>query len=506
MEPDDRRGWAGRDDKAVVELIQAEAVGIAGAHARIAGLVAELFGRTSMAAQESPSGAETLARRKLVEYELRAALRLTWRQAGDQVRAAVALDERMFATMIMLRAGAIDWGRVQVIAKHATGLGDHVHDRVVAGGASSRVAEEAARAVVRRLEEAVLAEAPVLSPGRDGRLEQRLAEAVAEIDPEYAESLRVQAVKRRSVSPPRASSDDPEERELKDVWAQLPAPEAQAVWRTIDGYARHLRALERGQSCERTLGELRADVLTHLILRGHPPVATPDGAVIDWTKVAGFDRYGLRANIDVTVSLETLLGIRDQPGHLTGHGPITAQVARDIAFKAGGSWRRVVTDAAGQVVDYGRTRYEPPAPLKEFVQARDRSCRTPWCDRPAGTCDADHVVPYPAGPTAAHNLQCKCRHCHRMKHEGRWRHEYVEHDQRSGQAGLELKPNSHPGRPLGERLAWPAGTIRMISPTGMEYYSTPAQVRRRPRLRRHPLVQAAAEATANAPDSGPPPF
>jgi hypothetical protein len=117
------------------------------------------------------------------------------------------------------------------------------------------------------------------------------------------------------------------------------------------------------------------------------------------------------------------MGLDDQPGELAGYGPIPADVARDIA--AGGTWKRLLTDpVSGMLLDYGRTTYRPPAGLADFVRARDHTCVFPGCSRPADACDIDHRKAYPEGPTSEHNLECLCRHHHRLKHEAGWTVEY----------------------------------------------------------------------------------
>jgi len=59
--------------------------------------------------------------------------------------------------------------------------------------------------------------------------------------------------------------------------------------------------------------------------------------------------------------------------------------------------------------------YRPSAALERFVRCRDLTCRFPNCDRPAGSCDIDHTIPYPIGPTHASNLKCLCRKHHLLK-------------------------------------------------------------------------------------------
>jgi Domain of unknown function (DUF222) len=178
-------------------------------------------------------------------------------------------------------------------------------------------------------------------------------------------------------------------------------------------------------------------------------------------------RAGVRAHVQVLIDLATLLDLRDHPGHLEKHGPITAHYARALATLPGGLYRRLITDpATGRLLDRAGTTYRPAAALRDHVIARDQTCRHPGCTRPAVVCDTDHIVPYPAGATCEENLCSNCRHDHRLKHEGRWRHR------------RSTDPDHTPG------------TVIYTSPTGRQFISRPAQLTRptpagaRPDLRR----------------------
>ncbi|NKY23210.1 hypothetical protein, partial [Cellulomonas denverensis] len=99
--------------------------------------------------------------------------------------------------------------------------------------------------------------------------------------------------------------------------------------------------------------------------------------------------------VHVTVALTTLLGLDELPGDLHGIGPVDADQARQAAFAAGATWRRLVTDPqTGAVLDVGRRRYRPPDPLAAHVRARDRRCARPGCDVPATRCDLDHTIEF----------------------------------------------------------------------------------------------------------------
>jgi hypothetical protein len=125
--------------------------------------------------------------------------------------------------------------------------------------------------------------------------------------------------------------------------------------------------------------------------------------------------------VRVVVAATTLLGLDDAPGELAGHGPIPADLAREIAADPTGTWQRILTDpVSGALLDVGRTSYTPPAAMAEHVRVRDRTCRFPGCRQPAERCDLDHVRRYPDGPTSRCNLCTECRHHHRLKHESDW--------------------------------------------------------------------------------------
>jgi hypothetical protein len=126
--------------------------------------------------------------------------------------------------------------------------------------------------------------------------------------------------------------------------------------------------------------------------------------------------------IQVTVAASTLLGCDEQPAELDGYGPITAQTARRIAADRSGTWRRILTDpASGQVLDYGRKTYRPPANLADHVIARDRTCVFPHCRRPARHCEIDHGDPWcTGGHTNADALHPLCTRHHHARHNAGW--------------------------------------------------------------------------------------
>ncbi len=189
---------------------------------------------------------------------------------------------------------------------------------------------------------------------------------------------------------------------MASLWAYLPAEIATAVYARIDMLARKLRVGEE----TRTMDQLRADVLAELLL--------------------GKGWEGLAAQVFIHIPLDTALGIRDDGCELVGHGPIPAEVGRQIMNQPNSVWRKVLTDpVTGTVRDIGRKRYRPPAALAELVRVRDRTCRAPGCNRPAQRCDADHCTAWSQnGDTCEHNLCCLCRYHHGLKDEPGWTFEF----------------------------------------------------------------------------------
>ena len=78
--------------------------------------------------------------------------------------------------------------------------------------------------------------------------------------------------------------------------------------------------------------------------------------------------------------------------------------------------------AAGGCAHAGESpAYRPPPRLREFVIARDVTCRNPSCRQPAWRADLDHTLPYDQdGRTCDCNLGGGCRKHHILKQNPRW--------------------------------------------------------------------------------------
>jgi Domain of unknown function (DUF222) len=169
-----------------------------------------------------------------------------------------------------------------------------------------------------------------------------------------------------------------------------------------------LHSLTSGQTDARSADQRRADALIDVFTRVLSDPSLPE-------------QHRHRPAINVTVSISTLLGCDNQPAHLDGYGPITAALARRIATDQTGTWRRLVTDHTGQLLDHGRRTYRPPANLTHHIIARDQTCTFPGCRRPAKLCDLDHGEAWgDGGATTADNVSALCQRHHNAKHHAGW--------------------------------------------------------------------------------------
>ncbi|MEJ1086714.1 DUF222 domain-containing protein [Microbacterium sp. Mu-80] len=153
---------------------------------------------------------------------------------------------------------------------------------------------------------------------------------------------------------------------------------------------------------ERTLDQIRADLLTDLLL-----TATP-------TEVHGTGLENITARIQVTVAATTLTGADNKPAQLDGHGELHPDIARSLAGRNTG-WTRLFLDPTGMVTE--TDTYTPTEPMRRFLRARDQHCRFPGCRMPVHRSEIDHTHDHAhGGPTATDNLAHLCKTHHALKH------------------------------------------------------------------------------------------
>jgi hypothetical protein len=385
-----------------------------------------------------------------------AAFTLSWSRQAATVFLGVARDliVRLPAVYAALVEGQIDLVRARVFAD-----------------ATALLAVEKARLVAARL----LPAAPALTAGQ---LRSRLRYQVFKVDPGQAQRRCVAAMAER-----RVYTDLREDGTAELVGTGLPPHRAAAAFDRVDRLARAARAA----GDVRGLQQLRADAYLDLLAgvpfdvrpsrdpvteaadavptggaRVDDPGAMPASVGQDGPDpgASGGDRGACggvqpaprRGVVNLHVSLTTLAGLDDDPALLPGWGPVTAEIARQVAADPDMRWQATVTNDRGDPLHLlpirarpssmdaglgGRTppvtavdtapggppaapreARRPTAAAQAYVYARDRTCRAPGCRRRAQACDLDHTRPYAeGGPTEPDNLCTLCRHHHRLRHE-----------------------------------------------------------------------------------------
>jgi hypothetical protein len=311
---------------------------------------------------------------KLIDYtreQVGAALRLSPGTAERRLSIARTLVERLPATLELLRGGQVSYLHAMKLAEAVTAFDDQT---------------------TARIESRVLTRAPEQSLSQFGASVRR---AVIAADPRHAEQRHADAITARRVV------FTPQDDGITELWALLPA-EGAALIEAV------LNSLATTQTDDRSADQRRADALVDVFARVLRDPNLPEA-------------HGQRPAIHITVSISTLLGCDNQPAHLDGYGPITAAAARRIASDQSGTWRRLVTDDTGQLLDYGRRSYRPPANLTDHVITRDKTCTFPACRRAARLCDLDHREAWcDGGATNSENVGALCARHHHAKHDAGW--------------------------------------------------------------------------------------
>jgi hypothetical protein len=263
----------------------------------------------------------------------------------------------------------------------------------------ARAAHGLPEALLADFEEAVLgrvlAPGVVLSPGEVGSFARRVR---ARLDAAGEQARRERARRHQDV---RVWAEDDG---LACLQARLPLADAARVHAALNARARRVP-----YDPDHTMGMRRAAALVDAIC------GTTDPATV--------------VAVQVTVDLATLAGLADTPGLVQMPAgtpePATAQAVRELLAdpRVPVTFRRLITDpVTGQVLDRGRTCYRVPDALRDFLIARDVTCRFPGCTRRAEACDIDHLVPWSAGGrTDRDNLIPLCRRHHIIKTFGPWR-------------------------------------------------------------------------------------
>ena len=275
------------------------------------------------------------------------------------------------------------------------------HATVIARETAAAISDGMAESTIFQIEQKAIAFAEFHTPGQ---LANHVRNAVARLAPEEFEEIASRAQSLRRVSCYNDADG------MSTVVAILPAADAQVVMNSIEAFI--LRENQK-PAIEGTpklnIDMKRADALTAICANF---LTSLDGAV---------QSHRRPLTVNVTIDLPTLLGLAENPGQLAGYGAIPAAGARELA--SDGKWKRFITEPqTGNLLDFGRESYEPPQQLKDFLIARDRTCRFPGCRRSALLSDLDHAESWESGGrTSAENIGALCRRHHRLKTHDGWK-------------------------------------------------------------------------------------
>lgn len=313
--------------------------------------------------------------------ELAAALR--WTPSSAATRIATARRITAHPRLVhLVRTGSISAWAARLVGEHVDGLSpdeaarlvDDVADKVGSRLASGRRAHTSAD--VSRL-------------ARAARLR---------LFPESERQSRARALAGRRVTIQQRPDG------MATLIADIAESDAHRIHRRLTAIATGLKADVdcTGQPDQRTRDQVRADALVDLLL-GSPAAAVDGGPdLAPWAADAAGRTAGSQAEIQVIVTLDTLLGLSQEPGQVPGLGSIPADTARTLA--GDGRWTAWLADATGSITATGTCSYTPTAAVARLVRAREPHCRFPGCRRPAIRCDLDHTTPWPRGSTCPDNL------------------------------------------------------------------------------------------------------
>ncbi|MFC5337675.1 HNH endonuclease signature motif containing protein [Leucobacter denitrificans] len=408
--------------------------------------------------------------------EAAVALHVTERSTERQVSQAAQLVTQYPATVDALREAKIARAHALVVLDAGSLIGElGVPDT------------EETRAVRASFEARVLEVAEVESPNRLRTFARRVAEQHARVSLEERHEREKQN---------RNVWLTPREDGMAELGAYLPADTASAIFSRITQAAKQQAAVDAGavesnasepatpaespsaeapssdsRSAEspsaesaapfvakrRSLGELRADVFSELLLDGDTlsaegaatgqyfsiqgivQVSTPLSHLLDAdsSNIAGSKSTGHQfagSQFAGSQSADSQSADSQSPGahsanvrhsqlplpELQGYGPIPVSMAKRIAAEAP-VWFSAITDPeTGNVLSVDR--YRPSEQQKRFLAIRDERCRFLGCQMPAHRCEIDHTVDAAlGGPTTTTNLGHLCKSHHRLKHHSGWK-------------------------------------------------------------------------------------
>ncbi len=345
---------------------------------------------------ERPARPQYVCAEQVAWSEVTAALRLSPVTGEARILEAQELTTTWNPMLAAMLAGSLTVEHVRAIGRQLRNLPGH---------GSTDPTEQAEYAThCATILAKVVPFAATHTPGESGK---KTGVLVTAIDPAGARKRR-----RKAAEQDHGVFLNPVEPGTSEIRAVMPTAHAEAVMQAVNALAKDAR-FEVADGCI-TRGQRRVAALVALMLGDPGSVGQVTGPV---------QEAKLNVHVNVLVPLETIVGCSEQGGRI-GNTPCTADEIRDlIADTALGSStiRRLVTDAAGCILDAGRRHYLASDLQKLVLRLRDQHCRFPGCSRPAERCEIDHATPYDSGGhTDTCNLGPLCKHHHELKTSGYW--------------------------------------------------------------------------------------
>ena len=181
-------------------------------------------------------------------------------------------------------------------------------------------------------------------------------------------------------------------------------PEGGAVLRTAYEPLARRSGAHDDRSREKRMADAVVDVAMHALDSGLIP-----------------QQGSQRTHLNVTTSLETLLGLPGATGAELEHSalPISSKTVERLACDA--SVTRILLNSESVVIDVGRAKRTISGPARKAINARDRGCTWPGCERPASWTSGHHLKHWlHGGSNEPPNLTLLCSRHHYLVHEGHW--------------------------------------------------------------------------------------
>jgi len=181
-------------------------------------------------------------------------------------------------------------------------------------------------------------------------------------------------------------------------------PEGGAVLRTAYEPLARRSGAHDDRSREKRMADAVVDVAMHALDSGLIP-----------------QQGSQRTHLNVTTSIETLLGLPGAPGADLEFSPlpISSKTVERLACDA--SVTRILLNSESVVIDVGRAKRTISGPARKAINARDRGCTWPGCERPASWTSGHHLKHWlHGGSNEPPNLTLLCSRHHYLVHEGHW--------------------------------------------------------------------------------------